>query len=120
MKTSSLLLFLSLAVGCATLPTVDRDLFAAGKADDAGEVARLVAAGANVNSRTRAGGTPLHEAMEPLALAPVTNTPSEADVAKVVSIVDLLLARGAEVNARNGRARSIQRNARGALLAAQP
>jgi ankyrin repeat protein len=102
MKTLSWFVFFSLAAGCATLPKVDRDLFAAVKADDSSEAARLLAAGANINARSTDDGTPLHKAMERLALAPLTSPPSELEVANAVSTVELLLRRGAEVGARDG------------------
>jgi ankyrin repeat protein len=63
-----------------------------------GAVALLVGHGADVNARNEVGWTPLHKAMEQLAWAPATKTPSEADVAKVVSIVGALLASGARVD----------------------
>jgi ankyrin repeat protein len=88
------------AVGCAeTLPKADRDLFAAIKRADAGEVQRLLASGADVN-RNEAGASPLFAAMERLARAPARRTPTEAEVAKVVDVVELLLANGARVDVR--------------------
>jgi ankyrin repeat protein len=60
--------------------------------------ALLIRNGANVNARTEIGWTPLFKAMERLALAPATEKPSEAEVAKVAGIMELLLASGAQVD----------------------
>src|SRR5689334_5803725 len=91
----SLLLFLLPAVGCATLPKADRDLFIAAQADDPREVDRAIRQGADVNVRRRDGWTPLHSALERLAEAPASVTPPAEEVAKTASVVQLLLARGA-------------------------
>jgi ankyrin repeat protein len=170
MNKCSLLLLLSAAVGCATVPKADRDLFAAIKENNASEVERLVASGANVNvhhdqsygglpplawagvwgstkaaellivrgakvnggdrygstplqvaaynqkpamvallvgkgadinARNDVGLTPLHKALEKLAMTPPNTAPPEGDVAKVVSVMELLLADGAAVDARS-------------------
>lgn len=170
MKTFGLLVLVS-AVGCATVPKADRDLFAAIQEDKAGEVARLLAGGVNVNvkhddsygglpplgwasvwgstkaaelliarganvnagyrfgntplhtaaynqqpamaallvhkggdvnARTNDGWTPLHKAMERLAVAPATEIPPAQQVAKVVSVVELLLKSGAALDIQGG------------------
>ena len=172
MNKCSLLLLLSSAVGCATVPKADRDLFAAIKEDNASEVERLAATGANVNvkhdqsydglpplawagawgstkaaelliarganvnggnrlgstplhvaaynqkpamvallvrkggdvnARTENGWTPLHKAMERLAVASANETPPAEEVAMVVSVVELLLANGAAVDAQGSK-----------------
>ena len=163
-----MLVLLSAALGCATVPRTDRDLFEAIKQDNAAEVERRVATGANVNvkadrsydtlpplgrpacgarqrppsfrrarrqrqrwkpgrqhaaarrpynrqpamvallvrkggnvnARTAIGYTPLHKAMEQLAMAPANQTPTGEEVATVINIVGLLLGSGAAVNAR--------------------
>jgi len=78
-----------LAVGCATVPKVDQDLFAAVRRDDAPEVQRLAAAGANVNAK----GDRAHEGLPPLAWAAVWGSTKSTE---------LLLARGADVNWTSG------------------
>ena len=60
----------------------------------------LVRKGGDVNARTDIGWTPLHKAMEKLAMAPANETPPGDQVAKVVRAVELLLASGAAVNAQ--------------------
>jgi ankyrin repeat protein len=84
-RVASLLLLLS-AVGCAgTLPKPDRDLFAAIKRGDAGEVDRLLASGANVNGVDAHATTPLH-------VAAYHEDPA---------VAALLVRNGAAVNVRN-------------------
>jgi ankyrin repeat protein len=77
-----------LVVGCATLPKAEQDLFAAVRRDDAPEVQRLAAAGANINVK----GDRDHEGLPPLAWAAVWGSNKSAE---------LLLARGANVNWAN-------------------
>jgi ankyrin repeat protein len=79
---------LSAAVGCATVPKADRDLFAAIREDNASEVERLVATGANVNG-THA---PSYDGLPPLAWAGAWGSTKAAE---------LLIARGANVNGGN-------------------
>jgi cytohesin len=78
-----------LAGGCAAVPKVDQDVFAAVRRDDAPEVQRLAAAGANIN----AVGDRTHEGLPPLAWAAVWGSTKSAE---------LLVARGADVNWTNG------------------
>jgi ankyrin repeat protein len=66
-------------------------------------VALLLRHGANVDAPNDVGWTPLYKAMERLADAPATKPPPAADVAKVVSIVEALLASGARVEVPGAR-----------------
>lgn len=86
MRRCAPLLFLAFVVGCATVPKADRDLFMAIEKDNAAEVERLLASGANVNVKhdKAFGGLP------PLAWAGVWGSTKAAE---------LLLTRGANVNA---------------------
>jgi ankyrin repeat protein len=88
MNKCSLLLLLSSAVGCATVPNADRDLFAAIKEDNASEVGRLVATGANVNVKHDQS----YDGLPPLAWAGAWGSTKAAE---------LLIARGANVNGGN-------------------
>jgi ankyrin repeat protein len=102
MERSSLLLLLLSGVGCATLPKPDQDLFAAAVRDDTREVERLLATGANVNARDKAGWTPLHKAMERFASAPSGSRAPDAEMVAVAGTAEVLLSRGADVNVRSG------------------
>jgi len=64
-------------------------------------VALLIRKGASVSARNEVGWTALHKAMEPLATAPATATPPAEEVAQVASIVELLLASGAQVDVQS-------------------
>jgi len=83
-----LLLLLSAVVGCATVPKTDRDLFAAIKDDNGGDVERLVAKGANVNVKY----DQFYDGLPPLAWACAWGSTNAAE---------LLISRGANVNAGN-------------------
>ncbi|MBI3432587.1 MAG: ankyrin repeat domain-containing protein [Hydrogenophilales bacterium] len=61
----------------------------------------LISKGGDVNARSRSGWTPLHKAMEQLALRPATSAPEPSEVAKTVAMVALLLASGADANAKS-------------------
>src|SRR4051812_41237725 len=63
MRNALPLLFVSLVLGCATLPKADQELFAAIKRDDALEVERLAVSGANINAKDDRD----HERLPPLA-----------------------------------------------------
>ena len=77
-----------LIIGCApTLSKVDQDMFAAIKADNKQEVERLIAAGANVNVRNAQ-----QYSLTPLGWAAVWGSNNAAD---------FLIARGADVSARD-------------------
>lgn len=81
-----LLLALTSAVGCAGIPKVDRDLYAAIESDDGAKIERLIASGANVNARPKWWW---YEEQPPLAWASAFSSPKT---------VALLIDRGADVN----------------------
>lgn len=60
----------------------------------------LVRKGALVDAQDIGGRTPLHKAMEKLAIRLPTQEPTPSEVSTTVSIVKLLLANNADVNAR--------------------
>ncbi|HEY7376441.1 MAG TPA: ankyrin repeat domain-containing protein [Polyangia bacterium] len=68
--------------------------------EDPAVAAVLVHKGAAVSARNELGFTPLHKAMERLALAPATRAAPADEVAKVSSLVELLLASGAQIDAQ--------------------
>lgn len=85
--TSRAAVLVVLATGCASLPKADRDLFAAVKADDPQSVERSLAAGATIEVRNDADC----DGLSPLGCAAGWGSARSAE---------LLIARGANVNAR--------------------
>jgi ankyrin repeat protein len=84
------LLVLTSAVGCAGIPKADRDLFAAIEGDDDAKIDHLIALGANVNVTS----PERYEGLPPLAWASGVASPKT---------VELLVARGANINGANAR-----------------
>jgi len=62
-------------------------------------VVLLLGKGANVNAMTKAGWTPLHKALEWLALPYISKEASPSRIAAAGDIMELLIAKGADVNA---------------------
>ena len=69
--------------------------------EQAAVAAVLIRKGANVNARTNGGWTPLYKALVRLGMGPATEILPEAEVAKAVDVVELLIASGADVNAQD-------------------